>query len=76
MKNVFQVHLWLCDFNNIVVIRLTNKRAQIASSTNNLVWYSKKLRASVQEKKKSFEAGHVSWIEDAACGNKLQFMAM
>ena len=67
MKNVFQAHLRLYDFNNIVVIRLTNKKVQIDGSTNNLVWRSKKIRASVREKKTSFEAGHVSWIKDPAC---------
>ena len=41
----------LCNCNNTVVIRLTNKRAQIASSTNNLVWHSKKMRALVRGKK-------------------------
>ena len=67
MKNVIQVHLQLCNCSNIFVIRLTNERAQIAGSMNNLVWRSKKMRTSVQEKKTSFEAGHVSWIKDAAC---------
>ena len=43
----------LSDCNNIVVIRLVNKRAQIARSTNNLVWCSKKMRALVQRKKTS-----------------------
>ena len=43
----------LSDCNNIVVIRPTNKRAQIAGSTNNLVWRSKKMRASVRGRKTS-----------------------
>ena len=69
MKNVFQVHLWLCNCNNIVVIKLVVivvKRAQIVGSTNNLVWCSQ-MRASPQEKETSFEADHVSWIKDAGC---------
>ena len=66
-KNIFQVHLQLWNCNNIVVFRPTNKRAQVAGSSNNLVWRSKKMRASVREKKTSFEAGHVSWIKAAAC---------
>ena len=43
----------LSDCTNTVVIRLTNKRAQIAGSINNLVWHSKKMRASVREKRTS-----------------------
>ena len=46
----------LSDCNNIVVIRPTNKRAQIAGSTNNLVWRSKKMRASVRGKKTSSQS--------------------
>ena len=54
MKNVFHVHFLLSDCSNTVVIRLTNKRAQIADSTNNLVWRFKKMRTSVREKETSF----------------------
>ena len=43
----------LSNCNNIVVIRPTNKIAQIAGSTNNLAWCSKKMRASVPGKKTS-----------------------
>ena len=51
---------------NTVVIRLTNKRAQIAGSMNNLLWCSKKMRALVQKKKTSSE----SWPYklDKGCG--------
>ena len=58
----------LSDYNNIVVIRPTNKRAQIASPTNNLVWCSKKIRALVRGKKTSSQScpceldkGHSLW---------------
>ena len=47
------IYILLSDCTNTVVIRLTNKRAQIAGSTNNLVWRFKKMRASVREKKTS-----------------------
>ena len=58
----------LCDFTNTNVIRLTNKRAQIACSTNNLVWCSKKWEPRCKKRKLVHEPGHVmSWIEDVAC---------
>ena len=51
-----------------VVIRLTNKRAQLASFTTNLVWHFKKMTASVREKKTSsrswlceLDEGHSLW---------------
>ena len=47
----------LSNCTNTVAIRLTNKRTQIAGSTNNLVWRFKKTRASVREKK----TGSRSW---------------
>ena len=47
----------LGNCTNTGVIRLTNKRAQIARSTSNLVSCSKKMRALVQEKKTSPQSG-------------------
>ena len=44
----------LSDSTNTVVIRLTNKKAQITGSRNNLLQhFKKKMRASVWEKKSS-----------------------
>ena len=43
----------LSDSTNTVVIRLTNKIAQIACSTKNLLQRSKKMRSLVREKKTS-----------------------
>ena len=50
----------LSNCTNTVVTRLANKRAQIASSKNNLEPQCKK-------RKLIHKAGHVSWMKDAAC---------
>ena len=43
----------LSDCTDTIVIRLTNKGDQIASSANNLVWCFKTMRALVREKRTS-----------------------
>ena len=58
----------LSDCINTIVIRLTNKRAQIAGSTNNLVWRFKKNESlGARKDKLVHKAGHVSKAKDAAC---------
>ena len=67
MKNIFhvdfikQLHQDSCHWTK-------NKRAQIAGSTNNLMWHLKKNESLCARKERLVhDAGHVSWKKDETC---------